>query len=131
MKSGIWGAGLGLALLAIGSSAQAAGDPAAGEKVFARCAACHKVGSDAKAGFGPVLNGVVGAKAASSPGYAYSPAMKAAKLVWTPATLDKYLTGPAKMVPGTKMAFPGVPDAKDRANVIAYLGRFNAKGQKK
>jgi cytochrome c len=128
-KSGIWVAGL--ALLVVATGAQAAGDKAAGEKVFARCAACHKVGPAAKAGFGPALNGVVGAKAASSAGYAYSPALKGAKLTWTPATLERFLSGPAKLVPGTKMAFPGLPEAKDREDVIAYLRQFDAKGTKK
>jgi cytochrome c len=78
-----------------------------------------------------VLNGVVGAKAASSAGYAYSPAIKAAGLVWSAATLERFLTAPARLVPGTKMVFPGLAEARDRMDVIAYLAQFDAKGRGK
>ena len=127
---------MGLALSLVASSAGAAsqkatGNAAAGEKVFARCAACHQVGPTAKSGFGPALNGVVGHKAASLAGYTYSPAMKGAGLTWNVATLERYLTAPAKLVPGTKMAFPGLPEARDRADVIAYLRQYDAQGRKK
>jgi len=133
VKTGIVGVGLALSLVAGGALAgeKTSGNAAAGEKVFARCAACHQVGPAAKAGFGPVLNGVVGRKAALSACYAYSPAMKGAGLTWNTATLDRYLTAPAKLVPGTKMVFPGLPEAKDRADVIAYLRQFDAQGRKK
>jgi len=131
MKTGMWGKAIGPMLMLTAGAASAAGDKAAGEKIFARCAACHQVGAAAKASFGPVLNGVVGSKAASSAVYAYSPAIKGAGLVWNAATLERFLTAPTKLVPGTKMVFPGLAEAKDRADVIAYLGQFDAKGRKK
>jgi cytochrome c len=109
-----------LAALALAPPAQAAGDPAAGKAVFAKCAICHTI-DPKRRGIGPTLFGVVGRKSATVPGYAYSDAMKAANKTWDEATLDKYLTNPRAMVPGTKMIFPGLPNADDRANVIAYL----------
>ncbi len=73
---------------------------------------------------GPAQNGVVGSKAGTRPGYNYSAAMKEAGekgIVWDEATLDKYLTDPKALVPGTKMVFPGLKNEKDRQDVIAYL----------
>jgi cytochrome c len=107
--------------LLLASSAHAAGDAAAGEKVFAQCAACHTVGESAQNSVGPVLNGVVGRAAGTYPGYRYSSAMRKSGLTWDEATLNQYLQGPEKMVPGTKMAFPGIQNQDDLANVIAYL----------
>ena len=73
---------------------------------------------------GPNLFGVVGRAVAAHEGYQYSDAMKAfaeGGKVWDPATIDAYLANPKGVVPGTKMAFPGVKSEADRANVIAYL----------
>ena len=72
---------------------------------------------------GPNLNGVIGSKAgAHDPAFTnYSPALKNSKITWTEANLDKWLASPAKMVPGNRMAFVGLPNAQDRANVIAYI----------
>jgi cytochrome c len=106
-------------LLTGSSAAQAAGDAAAGQQVFARCAACHST----KAGenkIGPSLAGVVGRKSGSEPGYSYSPALKAANITWDEHTLDEFLTNPTADIHGTKM-FISVPNAADRQNVIAYL----------
>ncbi len=106
------------------ASAYAEGDAAHGEQVFKQCKVCHAIGPGAKAGVGPAQNGVYGSKAASRPGYNYSPAMKEAGekgIVWDDATLDKYLENPKAMVPGTKMVFPGLKSEKDRQDVIAYL----------
>ena len=115
-----------------GTAAHAqAGDPVAGKTVFARCGICHAVGPGAATKIGPSLNGVVGRKAATLAGYTYSPAMMKSGLVWTPKVLDGYLAAPAKLVPGTKMAFPGLPQAKDRADVTAYLATFDATGAPK
>jgi cytochrome c len=102
-------------------SAHAAGDAAAGEKVFAQCAACHTVGASAQNSVGPVLNGVVGRAAGTYPGYRYSSAMRKSGLTWDEPTLTQYLQGPDTMVPGTKMAFPGIQNKDDLSNVIAYL----------
>ncbi|MEA1676910.1 cytochrome c family protein [Nitrospirillum sp. BR 11163] len=101
--------------------AQTAGDPVKGEKVFQRCKACHSAEKDGADKLGPNLWGVVGRKSASEDGFNYSPAMKAANKTWDAATLDVYLTKPAALVPGTRMAFPGIPSAQDRVDVIAYL----------
>ena len=106
-------------------------DSAAGEKDFVVCRACHQIGPNAKNAVGPVLSGVVGRKAGTYPGYAYSPANKDSGIVWTPEELDKYLTSPQKVVPHTKMNFPGLKDAQKRKDVIAYLEQFGPDGSKK
>ncbi len=98
----------------------AAGDAAAGEAVFKKCGSCHKLdGSD---GVGPHLNGVVGRNHASVAGFAYSEAMAAKSAEpWTPEAIFAFLENPKQAIPGTKMAFAGLPKPEDRANVIAYL----------
>jgi cytochrome c len=103
--------------------AQAEGDAAAGEKVFAKCKACHELEKGVNK-VGPTLKGVVGRKAASVPDYKYSEAMlaKGAEgVVWDEATLATYLPDPKAFVPKTKMAFAGLKKPEDVANVIAYL----------
>lgn len=123
MRVGFWGiaaGGLTLALLAGG--AEAAGDASAGKGVFSRCAACHNAVKGGPNMIGPNLFGVVGRKAGTAPGFSYSNAMKSSGITWTPDKLDTYLTHPAQVVPGTRMAFAGIPDAKQRADLIAYLG---------
>lgn len=97
----------------------ASADPAAGEKVFGKCKACHKL--DGTKGTGPHLNGVVDRAVASVPDFAYSDAMAAHGGAWDPETLQAFLTDPKGVVPGTKMAFAGLPKPEDRANLIAYL----------
>ena len=98
----------------------AAGDAAAGEAVFKKCGSCHKLdGSD---GVGPHLNGVVGRNHGVAEGFAYSEAMAALSAEpWTPEALFAFLENPKKAIPGTKMAFAGLPKPEDRANVIAYM----------
>jgi cytochrome c len=103
--------------------AHAEGDAAAGEKVFAKCKACHEVEKGVNK-VGPTLKGVVGRKAASVEGYKYSEAMlaKGAEgVVWDEATLTAYLPDPKGFVPKTKMAFAGLKKPEDVANIIAYL----------
>ncbi|MES2435751.1 MAG: cytochrome c family protein [Pseudomonadota bacterium] len=97
----------------------AAADPAAGEKVFKKCAACHKV--DGSNGTGPHLNGVVGRARGSVEGFAYSEGMASIHDPWTPELIEVFLLNPKADVKGTKMGFAGLPDIKDRANVISYL----------
>ena len=97
----------------------AAADPAAGEKVFKKCAACHKV--DGTNGTGPHLNGVVGRARGSVEGFAYSEGMASIHDPWTPELIEVFLTNPKADVKGTKMGFAGLPKIEDRANVIAYL----------
>ncbi len=118
----------GSAVLAVLSgSAFAAGDAEKGKQVFKKCGMCHQIGPDAKSLVGPPLTGVVGRKAASVPDFTYSPGLKKladSGLTWTDANLDKYLTDPKAMVPGSPMAL-ALPDAADRADVIAYLKTFS------
>jgi cytochrome c len=108
-----------------------AADPAAGEKAFAVCKACHKVGEGAKNGVGPVLNGVVGRAAGSAEGYKYSDAMASSGITWDEANLAEYLKNPKTKVAGNKMMFAGVKDDTKIADIIAFLGQFNADGMKK
>jgi cytochrome c len=89
-----------------------------GEEIYSRCLACHALEYDR---VGPRHCGVVGRRAGSVPGFAYSDAMKRSKLVWNKANLDRFLADPAKTVPGTTMTYAGVKDAKERADLIAYL----------
>jgi cytochrome c len=117
-------------MLAGSVSAASAQDAALGEKIFARCKACHQIGEGAKDAVGPVLNGVVGRKAGTYPDYAYSDANKNSGITWDEATLKEYLKNPRAKVPGTKMIFPGLPKDEDIDNVIAYLKQFGADGKK-
>ena len=119
------------ALMGLAVAPAVAQDAAAGEQTFRVCRACHQIGSGAKNGVGPVLNGVVGRKAGTVEGYQYSAANKNSGLTWTPEELDKYLTAPAATVPHTKMIFPGLKDEAQRKNVIAYLQQFQPDGSKK
>ena len=102
------------------SAGESTGDASRGKTVFARCAACHDLNTGATR-LGPSLKGVVGRKSGSFAGFNYSTAMKGKGVSWTPANLDMFLTSPMKYVPGTRMAFAGVPVAQDRADLIAYL----------
>ena len=84
-----------------------------------RCQMCHVAKAGAKPTVGPNLAGVMGRKAGST-AYAYSPALKKSGIVWNTATLDRFLAGPGKAVPGTRM-YMAVPDAKQRAAIVAHL----------
>jgi cytochrome c len=117
-------------MLAGSVSVASAQDAALGEKIFARCKACHQIGEGAKDAVGPVLNGVVGRKAGTYPDYAYSDANKNSGITWDEATLKEYLKNPRAKVPGTKMIFPGLPKDEDIDNVIAYLKQFGPDGKK-
>ena len=119
------------AALVASSVAAVAQDAAAGEKVFAKCKVCHRVGENAKNFVGPVLNGVVGRKAGTYPGYNYSEPNKNSGITWTEENLKTYLKNPQKMIPGTKMVFPGLTSETDIDNVIAYLKQFGPDGKKK
>jgi cytochrome c2 len=97
---------------------QPAGDAAAGEDLFLdHCAICHVPEGG---GQGPSLKGLYGRKAASASGFAYSAALKVSGLTWTGPELDHFLTNPSAAIPGTAMPIT-VPDAKERANLIAYF----------
>ena len=117
----------GLAMLAfMGIAADVAAqscDAAAGEKIFARCRACHSL-EDGKNGVGPHLFGIVGRPVASVADYSYSDAMKAyaeGGTVWDHEHLAVYVEKPKDEVPGTKMVFPGLRKPEDRENLVCYL----------
>ena len=112
-----------LAASSLGMAAHAAPDAARGEQLYARCAACHALIFDR---VGPRHCGLLGRRAGSVPGFDYSPAMKKSGIVWTEKALDRFLTNPLAMVPGTAMTYAGVPEARDRADLIAYLKAANA-----
>lgn len=109
-----------ITILAGTAPAFAGGDAEAGKVVFKKCAVCHAVEAG-KNKIGPSMWGIVDRKAASVEGFNYSTAMKASGKTWDDPTLHAYLEAPAKVVAGTKMAFPGLKVEKDRDDVIAYL----------
>jgi len=102
------------------SGAIARGDPANGERIYGRCLACHALQYDRT---GPRHCGLFGRKAGSVPGFDYSEAMKRSGIVWNAATLDRFLADPLGTVPGTTMGYAGIADARERADLIAYLGQ--------
>mgnify|MGYP001204827214 CR=1 FL=1 len=108
-----------------GTQVFAAGDVAAGEKVFKKCKACHVVNKEQNR-TGPHLVNLFGRAAGSLEGYKkYSKAMKSSGIVWDEKTLDAYLKAPKKYVKGTRMAFVGLKKDAHRANVIAYMKTFS------
>jgi cytochrome c len=104
---------------AFGIADALAQDAAAGKAAYQQCAVCHSV--DGTNGVGPSLKGVVGHKSGDIAGFRSSRAMKSAGITWDAKTLDAYLAEPQKVVPGNQMPFSGMSDAKQRADVIAYL----------
>ncbi|HTI03121.1 MAG TPA: cytochrome c family protein, partial [Acidisoma sp.] len=122
---------LAVVTLGVIPSARAA-DPARGKLEYGMCFGCHAIGPHPRVKVGPPLDGIVGQRWASYSGYAYSAGLRAGRKAgksWTPAALDAWLKDPSGLVPGTKMHFMGLDTARDRADVIAYLAQFNAKGR--
>ena len=105
-------------------------DVAAGEKSYAKCRACHQVGETAKNGVGPKLNGLFGRVAGSVEGYNYSAANKTSGVTWTEETFAKYIVDPRGAMPGNKMAFAGIKNETEIANLTAFLKQYNAEGTK-
>ncbi|HLG89638.1 MAG TPA: cytochrome c family protein [Alphaproteobacteria bacterium] len=101
--------------------ARADGDPEMGKRQFAPCTACHTTEEGGPDKVGPNLHGVIGRKAGTKPGFAYSDALKNSGITWDDAKLDAWIKKPAALVPGTKMAFIGISNDQVRANIIAYL----------
>ena len=108
-----------------GAEILAQGDPAAGEKVFRKCKACHTVEEDGPSRVGPNLYGIVGASVAAVDGFRYSGALTDHGGDWTPDRLAAFLANPRKAVPGTKMSFAGLRKPEDQADVIAYLASLS------
>ena len=97
-------------------------DAAAGKALFrGQCALCHSAQTGDNGGAqGPNLNGVVGRQAATNSDFSYTQALKNSKLTWDAATLDRFLTSPTSVVPGSAMVIP-VPKPEDRQNLIEYF----------
>lgn len=107
-------------VILVTSVALAEGDPKRGEKIFENCRACHT--ADGKANeVGPGLHGVFGRKAGERDDFRYSPALKRSGITWTPQTMDAFLADPQKMVPANRMPYDGLPDARDRGDLIMYM----------
>ena len=118
--------GVAIAFSATAATTAMAADAKLGQKTFrAQCGICHQGGpGDGDGGQGPNLNGVVGRKAGTAADFSYTPALKNSGNVWTQANLDRFLTDPSKMVPGTAMPV-SIPDTKTRQDLIAYLATLH------
>ncbi|WP_293572781.1 cytochrome c family protein [Phaeobacter sp.] len=120
-RAALWSLSLaGLLSLSLPGAALAAGDVKAGKSVFKKCKACHTV-KEGKNRVGPSLFGIVDAPAGAVEGFRYSDALAQSGLVWDDATLAAFLSAPREVVPGNRMAFPGLKKQSDIDNLIAYL----------
>lgn len=118
--------------LAASTATSLAQDAAAGEQVFKRlCSPCHDIGPGAKIKLGPPLNGIDGRKSGSFEGFNYSQANKSSGITWSHEAFVKYIHAPMQEMPGTRMAFVGIKNDKDIADLWAYLSQFGPDGQKK
>jgi cytochrome c len=107
-------------MLQLAGVARADGDAARGEARFQDCAPCHKLEAGAN-NVGPSLHSIFMRKAGELADFRYSPAIKRSGIVWTPETLDKFVTDPQALVPTNRMPYAGMASAGDRADLIAYL----------
>jgi cytochrome c len=96
------------------------GDPAAGEKVFRQCQACHVIDAEQNR-VGPHLVGIIGRPAGAVDGFKYSDAMANSGIVWDETTIAEYLANPRSYVEGNRMAFAGLRNEQQIADVIAYI----------
>jgi cytochrome c len=118
--AGSFGAFLSMFILAgLTATPGYAQDAGHGKNIFKACAVCHA--TDHTNHVGPGLEGIIGRKAGSVPGFRYSKAMKKSGIVWDAKILGAYLGSPQKVVPGNRMPYAGLKNAADRADVIAYL----------
>jgi cytochrome c len=107
-------------MLQLAGVARADGDAARGEARFQDCAPCHKLEAGAN-NVGPSLHSIFTRKAGELADFRYSPAIKRSGIIWTPETLDKFVTDPQALVPTNRMPYAGMASAGDRADLIAYL----------
>ncbi|MCV2371099.1 c-type cytochrome [Roseateles oligotrophus] len=112
-----------VALSAASPPTQAAPDVVRGEQLYGRCIACHAMATDR---VGPRHCGLLGRRAGSVADFEYSAAMKKSNIVWDEKALDLFLKKPLAMLPGSSMTYDGVPEARDRADLIAYLKSANS-----
>ena len=104
----------------------AAADSGAGKKIAAKCKSCHDLSATKKVQIGPPLWDIVQAGKGSVGGFKYSSAMSGMGGKWSYEDLDAFLASPKSFLKGTKMTFAGIKDARDRANLIAYLRSLSA-----
>ena len=107
-------------MIVTAGTAHADGDAARGEQRFQDCAACHSTQPGVN-NVGPSLNGVFDRKAATAADFRYSPALKRSGITWTAETIDAFIADPQTMIPNNRMPYAGMPQAADRADLIAYL----------
>ena len=100
-----------------------------GAEVFKKCRACHQVGENAKNIIGPKLNGILGRRAGTIEGFAYSKVNSASATIWDHQTLGAFINDPKTAMPGNRMAFAGRKDEQDVADLIAHLATFDADGK--
>src|ERR1700744_4982428 len=113
------------------ASGARAQDVAGGETSFHKCMPCHSIGDGAKNKGGPELNGLHGRKTGSAPDYSYSDANKNSGITWSKDQFLEYIKDPKAKIPGTKMAFAGIKNETEAANLWAYLSQFDKDGKKK
>jgi cytochrome c len=122
--------GIALLVMTLPGAAALAQAPAScdlprGKDVFQMCSACHALTAQESRHEGPTLAGVIGRKAGSITGFAYSPGMRAAGWDWSSGLLDSFLAAPRKAVRGTTMMFTGIKDPADRAAVVCYVAEVS------
>jgi cytochrome c len=106
--------------LALASTPARAADPVRGETLYEECIACHSLQPGVH-GIGPSLHGVFNRKAGALADYRYSPALTRSGIIWTVDTLDAFIADSQQFLPANRMPYDGMPDTRDRADLIAYL----------
>jgi cytochrome c len=121
-RGATYGVGAVVVVLLASAAARAQGDPVRGEQRFQDCAACHATQPGVNT-IGPSLAGIFDRKAATAAEFRYSPALRRSGITWTAETIDAFIADPQKVVPNNRMPYAGMPQAGDRADLIAYLSK--------